>query len=158
MQTTSQQSAASGQRSILKKPDCQITSKLILKTGKVQGHQRDSHRKFTLKPSGKTLQQSNRKKETSPRFNREKQNREVVPLATDIELLREQGLKPKEVIVLQHLAAGHSLKAIEKHHPITHYYASNVLVRLRRRLGGISRDRLMYLVGSSDLLQETSSI
>jgi DNA-binding CsgD family transcriptional regulator len=63
-----------------------------------------------------------------------------------------ESLKPTEIEILHCLASGIQFKNIEYHMDISSYkYASNILNNLRKRLGGITRDRLMYLVGSLDI-------
>ena len=62
-----------------------------------------------------------------------------------------QNLKPKEIQILRYLASGKNLKAIEDSTGISYGYASNLLNELRARLGGISRDKLMYLIGAVNL-------
>lgn len=59
-------------------------------------------------------------------------------------------LKPKEILVLHHLASGQPLKTISN--GISYRYAANVLDDLRARMGGITKDKLMYLVGHLHLL------
>lgn len=61
-------------------------------------------------------------------------------------------LKPKEIQILSYLASGELMKNIPYHMDISTRYASNVLDGLRNRMGGITRDRLMYLVGKLDIL------
>jgi hypothetical protein len=61
-----------------------------------------------------------------------------------------QTLKPKEIQILKHLASGHHLKKID--HGISYRYAANMLDELRARMGGITKDKLMYLIGQLHLL------
>lgn len=61
-----------------------------------------------------------------------------------------QTLKPKEIQILKHLALGHPLKKI--HQGISYRYAANMLDELRARMGGITKDKLMYLIGQLHLL------
>jgi DNA-binding CsgD family transcriptional regulator len=63
-----------------------------------------------------------------------------------------ESLKPKEVIILRYLASGKHFKNIEDTTGITYRYASNVLNELRARLGGITKDKLIYLVGVLNIL------
>ena len=59
-------------------------------------------------------------------------------------------LKPKDIQVLKHLASGQPLKTIDK--GISYRYAANRLDDLRARMGGISKDKLMYIIGQLHLL------
>lgn len=59
-------------------------------------------------------------------------------------------LKPKEIQILRHLALGYSLKQIDR--GISYRYAANMLDELRARMGGITKDKLMYLIGQLHLL------
>lgn len=59
-------------------------------------------------------------------------------------------LKPKELLILRHLASGHPLKTIG--HGISYRYANNMLDDLRTRMGGITKDKLLYLIGHLHLL------
>lgn len=61
-----------------------------------------------------------------------------------------QTLKPKEIHILRHLALGYPLKQISQ--GISYRYAANMLDELRARMGGISKDKLMYLIGQLHLL------
>ena len=61
-----------------------------------------------------------------------------------------QTLKPKEIQILKHLALGHPLKQIDQ--GISYRYAANMLDELRARMGGITKDKLMYLIGQLHLL------
>lgn len=61
-----------------------------------------------------------------------------------------QTLKPKEIQILKHLALGYPLKQIGQ--GISYRYATNMLDELRARLGGITKDKLMYLIGQLHLL------
>ncbi|HPY40641.1 MAG TPA: autoinducer binding domain-containing protein [Thiolinea sp.] len=61
-----------------------------------------------------------------------------------------QTLKPKEIQVLRHLALGHPLKQIGQ--GISYRYAANMMDELRARMGGITKDKLMYLIGQLHLL------
>lgn len=63
-----------------------------------------------------------------------------------------ESLKPKEVVILRYLASGKHFKNIEDTTGITYRYASNVLNELRARLGGITKDKLIYLVGVLNIL------
>jgi DNA-binding CsgD family transcriptional regulator len=56
-------------------------------------------------------------------------------------------LNGTEITILRYAASGKPLKNIQDHTGISYRYASNVLDKLRDKLGGISRDRLLYLVG-----------
>lgn len=59
-------------------------------------------------------------------------------------------LKPKEIQILKHLALGYPLKQIDQ--GISYRYAANRLDELRARMGGITKDKLMYLIGQLHLL------
>ncbi|TXH68234.1 MAG: hypothetical protein E6Q83_14165 [Thiothrix sp.] len=61
-----------------------------------------------------------------------------------------QTLKPKEIQILRHLALGYHLKQIGQ--GISYRYAANMLDELRARMGGITKDKLMYLIGQLHLL------
>ncbi|WP_298610208.1 autoinducer binding domain-containing protein [uncultured Thiothrix sp.] len=61
-----------------------------------------------------------------------------------------QTLKPKEIQILRHLALGYPLKQIGQ--GISYRYAANMLDELRARMGGITKDKLMYLIGQLHLL------
>lgn len=61
-----------------------------------------------------------------------------------------QTLKPKEILILKHLALGYPLKKIDK--GISYRYATNMLDELRARMGGITKDKLMYIIGQLHLL------
>lgn len=56
-------------------------------------------------------------------------------------------LTEKEITILNYKASGKHMKTIYDYTGITENYASNVLSTLRRRLGHINNDRLMYLFG-----------
>lgn len=61
-------------------------------------------------------------------------------------------LNEKEVDILRHLASGKPFKNIEYSIDVASYkVAANILDRLRVKFGGISRDRLMFLVGLLNL-------
>lgn len=61
-----------------------------------------------------------------------------------------QSLKPKEIQILKHLAMGYPLKQIGQ--GISYRYAANMMDELRARMGGITKDKLMYLIGQLHLL------
>ncbi len=64
-------------------------------------------------------------------------------------------LNEKQRGLLCHLARGKPLKQIEDSIPVgSERVAYNMLDEIRRKLGGINKDRLMYLVGMYDLLDE----
>lgn len=56
-------------------------------------------------------------------------------------------LKPNERKILTYLSSGKPFKNIKDDTGISYRYASNILDALRARLGGINRDRLLYLSG-----------
>lgn len=56
-------------------------------------------------------------------------------------------LNDTEITVLRYAASGKPFKNIQDHTRIPYRYASNVLDKLRDKLGGINRDRLLYLAG-----------
>lgn len=58
-----------------------------------------------------------------------------------------KNLTSTEILVLQYKANGQAMKNINDYIDITPGAASNLLTLLRRRLGGINNDRLMYLFG-----------
>lgn len=60
-------------------------------------------------------------------------------------------LKPKEIQILKHLALGYPLKQIS--HGISYRYAANMMDELRARMGGITKDKLMYIIGQLHLLE-----
>lgn len=68
----------------------------------------------------------------------------VIPLLFD--------LKPKEVFILRYLASGQHLKNIQDTGEISYSYANNLLKELRERLGGITSNQLMYILGRLDIL------
>jgi hypothetical protein len=68
----------------------------------------------------------------------------VLPLVTS--------LKPKEITIIRYLASGAPFKNIEDTTGITYSYATNVLEKLRHRLGGITKDKLLYLIGLLNIL------
>ena len=68
----------------------------------------------------------------------------VMPLLADI--------KPKELIVLRYIASGKHLKNIADTTNISYSYASNLLSELRIRLGGISNEKLFYVIGLFNIL------
>ena len=68
----------------------------------------------------------------------------VMPLLTD--------MKPKEIIILRYFASGNSLKNIYDSTGISYSYASNLLSALRQRFGGISNEKLMYIIGLFGIL------
>ncbi len=70
----------------------------------------------------------------------------VLPLLTT--------LNPKEIYILRYLATGQSLKNISFTTDIVTYnYAKNVLHELRKKFGGISKDKLMYIIGLFNILE-----
>ena len=56
-------------------------------------------------------------------------------------------LSATEKLILQGLCKGASLKIVACELNISHKYAGNVVESLRRKLGNISRDRLLYIAG-----------
>ena len=56
-------------------------------------------------------------------------------------------LNDTEITILRYVASGKPFKNIQDHTGISYRYASKVLDKLRDKLGGINRDRLLYLVG-----------
>ena len=58
-----------------------------------------------------------------------------------------ESLTSTEISILRYKASGKRMKNIEHHVSISHSFATNVLSDLRKRLGGVSTDRLMYLLG-----------
>lgn len=64
-------------------------------------------------------------------------------------------LNQKEVEILRHLASGKAFKNIEYSVDVASYkVAANILDKLRVKFGGITRDRLMFLVGLLNLLEQ----
>jgi len=61
-------------------------------------------------------------------------------------------LKSKEIIILRFLASGEHLKNIQESTGISYSVANNHLKDLRDRLGGITQNKLMYLVGKLNIL------
>lgn len=61
-------------------------------------------------------------------------------------------LKPKEIVILRYIASGQHLKNISDTTDISYSYASNLLSELRQRLGGISNEKLMYIIGLFNIL------
>jgi len=61
-------------------------------------------------------------------------------------------MKPKEITILRYFASGKPLKNIYDTTGISYSYASNLLAELRQRLGGISNEKLMYIIGLFNLL------
>ncbi|MDD5393254.1 MAG: hypothetical protein PHE17_09565 [Thiothrix sp.] len=65
-------------------------------------------------------------------------------------------LNQKEIDILRHLARGEPFKRIEYSVDVASYrVAANILDKLRGKFGGITRDRLMFLVGLLHLLNES---
>ena len=56
-------------------------------------------------------------------------------------------LNNTEITILRYAAAGKPFKNIQDHTGISYRYACKVLDKLRDKLGGINRDRLLYLAG-----------
>lgn len=65
-------------------------------------------------------------------------------------------LSEPEIRVLNYKASGKPMQNIDDHAKIKAGYARNVLTTLRRKLGHINNDRLMYLFGLLNALQEIS--
>jgi len=61
---------------------------------------------------------------------------------------------PKEIIILKYLSKGLRLKNIAYETTISHSYALNVLSKLRRKLGSITHDKLMYDLGVFKILDD----
>ena len=60
----------------------------------------------------------------------------------------------KEVTILKYLSKGLHLKNIADETDISHSYASNVLSKLRKKLGNITHDKLMYDLGVFKILDD----
>ncbi len=56
-------------------------------------------------------------------------------------------LNDTEIAILRYAATGKPFKNIQDHTGISYRYACKVLDKLRNKLGGINRDRLLYLAG-----------
>lgn len=65
-------------------------------------------------------------------------------------------LKPNEVIILKYKASGKLMKNIQAETGLSESYASNMLGDLRKKMGGLSTDRLMYLLGLLNTFQGTN--
>ena len=63
-------------------------------------------------------------------------------------------LKPREIKILRYLADGKPFKNIEDDTGINYRFASNTLDSLRARLGGINKDKLLYLIGLLNILDD----
>ena len=63
-------------------------------------------------------------------------------------------LKPVEIKILQYVASGKPFKNITHETGISRGYASNKLDNLRARLGGINKDKLLYLLGLLNILDD----
>ena len=61
-------------------------------------------------------------------------------------------LTTKEVTIIRYLASGAPFKNIKDHTGISYSYATKVLDKLRHRLGGITKDKLLYLIGLLNIL------
>jgi len=61
-------------------------------------------------------------------------------------------LNQKEIAVLRYLASGKYLKNIKYSTDISYSYASNLLSSLRKKLGGISNEKMMYLIGLFNMM------
>lgn len=65
-----------------------------------------------------------------------------------------ESLNEKEIAILRHLADGKPLKQIEYSVDVASpKVASNMLDKIRSRFGGVTRDKLMFLVGELNILQ-----
>ncbi len=58
-----------------------------------------------------------------------------------------ESLTNTEITILTYKASGQAMKSLEESTGISSSYAANVLGGLRKRMGGLSTDRLMYLLG-----------
>ena len=58
-----------------------------------------------------------------------------------------ESLTEKEITILNYKASGKAMKNIEEHSGISMSYAANVMSDLKKRLGGVNTERLMYLLG-----------
>jgi len=58
-----------------------------------------------------------------------------------------ENLTEKEIIILSYKASGKLMVNIEEETGISSSFAANLLSNLRKRLGGVNTDRLMYLLG-----------
>jgi hypothetical protein len=65
-----------------------------------------------------------------------------------------QHLSNKDKQVLQHLVNGLSLKVLEDHTGITRRYGDKLLSGMRKKLGGLSTQQLLYYAGLFDLLRD----
>ncbi|MBU1724150.1 MAG: autoinducer binding domain-containing protein [Gammaproteobacteria bacterium] len=66
-----------------------------------------------------------------------------------------ESLSQKEIDILRHLARGEAFKNIEYSVDVASYkVAANILDKLRAKFGGITRDRLMFLIGLLNLLDQ----
>ncbi|MGB1311576.1 MAG: helix-turn-helix transcriptional regulator [Leucothrix sp.] len=63
-------------------------------------------------------------------------------------------LTPTEIAILKYKASGQTMKQFKDHTSISMSHATNVLSRLRKRLGGVSMERLLYLLGLLNTLGE----
>ncbi|MBO0612554.1 MAG: hypothetical protein RL122_1310 [Pseudomonadota bacterium] len=63
-------------------------------------------------------------------------------------------LKSKEIVVLRYLASGKPFKNIQDSTDISYFYATNILDGMRNRLGKITKDKLLYLVGLLNILDQ----
>lgn len=55
--------------------------------------------------------------------------------------------------VLRHLILGQPLKSIERRYDISEGYAEQVLMKIRRDFGGISRNELLYILGMMNMYE-----
>ena len=62
-----------------------------------------------------------------------------------------ENLTPTQMAILSYKASGRPMKMLFEHTGISNSYAANVLGDLRKKMGGVSTDRLMYLLGLLNL-------
>lgn len=63
-------------------------------------------------------------------------------------------MKPKEILILRYFLSGKPLKNISDTTDISYSYATNLLGDLRHKLGGISNEKLMYIMGLFKILDQ----
>lgn len=64
-----------------------------------------------------------------------------------------QDLSAKDKLVLQHLINGYSLKVLEDYTGISRRYGDKLIIAMRKKLGGLSTQQLLYYAGLFDLLK-----
>ncbi|MGV6810274.1 MAG: autoinducer binding domain-containing protein [bacterium] len=79
-------------------------------------------------------------------FNEPSSYRAFLPMAF-------QTLSEKEKRVLQHLVNGYGLKVLEDYTGISQRYGDKLIVKMRKKLGGLSTQQLVYYTGVFDLLK-----